>query len=895
MIQTYYSDFEDGGNEKQFHFVEVLPSGSTDEPIHVTNENLLQESVKLTESLCSEDNLRFGACESSELTMTIANVFENFEGRTFHAYVHMLDDNSNDVIVNYGYFTVKSDKPQANRVWRKITAYDAMNTILNADVLTWFRGLTFPMTLAAFRNSFFTHLGITQKVQSLINDSFSIPGGFTASEYLSGKTIITAICELNGVFGHINRDGNFEYVSFGGNAGFVCPPFENNSVTYEDYTTDLITKITMRGSASDVGTSVGVDGNEYIITGNPLIYGTEGESTLITALNNLLAKIGTVSFRPYTVGKTIGNPCVELGDAITVNTTYETITSAVVSRVLSGIQALRDKYSASGYKTYPTDVNSYSSEVSRTQGKVNELTRTVDETVSTVATYSTAIATANQNAYTAVSTVQQMANKIVLKVDSNSGNIVQAALESDPSTGSTFKVSADNISFFANGVMELSANNLQINSTNFKVDSAGNVTANSLTSNNATITGGKLDIQYQESSGLSRTIIQDGCIEQRYTDNQTSNSTSLRIYESSIFGPKFKLLYNPQYDEGNFELSSNSSLTGGYVFKIYKPNEQGFAPYGLVCGITNDGAATFSRSLRLYDHNSGSAINSWEFRADHNGNTDYVYIEWSKRDGTSGTLDCSKLGYLSGVTSAIQTQLDGKVATTDTIAIAHGGTGATTRLNALKALTNENVGTSAQYFLTITDSWGKGGYTSVANAKTVLGLGSAAYLTADTSATANTVAKRQGNGYLYATYFNTSAGSENPASFTAYPAFIDSNGWLRKSSKANMTSWLGIDALNSNTVKTVETGWGTSCTITGRGTGLIFLNVWVVSYWCSSTSGLEVCSLAKGWNKSNSSGSVTFNPSSADGSGSNITVKRTSGSNKITVTTTTSYTIRIMS
>lgn len=64
----------------------------------------------------------------------------------------------------------------------------------------------------------------------------------------------------------------------------------------------------------------------------------------------------------------------------------------------------------------------------------------------------------------------------------------------------------------------------------------------------------------------------------------------------------------------------------------------------------------------------------------------------------------------------------------NTVTIAQGGTGATTRLNALKALTNESVGTDATYFLTITDSWGKGGYTSVANAKTVLGLGTAAYL-----------------------------------------------------------------------------------------------------------------------------------------------------------------------
>ena len=67
--------------------------------------------------------------------------------------------------------------------------------------------------------------------------------------------------------------------------------------------------------------------------------------------------------------------------------------------------------------------------------------------------------------------------------------------------------------------------------------------------------------------------------------------------------------------------------------------------------------------------------------------------------------------------------IDGKAANvTGTVAIANGGTGATDRLSALKNLTNQNVGTNATYFLTITGSWATGGYTSVANAKTVLGL-----------------------------------------------------------------------------------------------------------------------------------------------------------------------------
>lgn len=91
----------------------------------------------------------------------------------------------------------------------------------------------------------------------------------------------------------------------------------------------------------------------------------------------------------------------------------------------------------------------------------------------------------------------------------------------------------------------------------------------------------------------------------------------------------------------------------------------------------------------------------------------------------------------------------------------------------------------------------------------VKGLGSAAYLTASTSATANTVAQRQGNGYLYAVYYNTSCGSEDPNSFTSYPAFIDSNGWLRKSSRLNFAKHLTNQSISSpGYFVTLTSSWG---------------------------------------------------------------------------------------
>lgn len=59
---------------------------------------------------------------------------------------------------------------------------------------------------------------------------------------------------------------------------------------------------------------------------------------------------------------------------------------------------------------------------------------------------------------------------------------------------------------------------------------------------------------------------------------------------------------------------------------------------------------------------------------------------------------------------------------TGTVAIANGGTGATTRETAVKNLFNANIGSSPSHFLTGTANFGNSGYTSIADAKTALGI-----------------------------------------------------------------------------------------------------------------------------------------------------------------------------
>lgn len=460
--------------------------------VTITNENICSEQMSLEESLFSDSNLRFGECESSCFKIRVADIAHNFVGEWLDVYMDVYTDEegfllteSGDYLltetgdkillkesgesghIHIGQYKVYSDKPTNDRRWRDLTCYDAMHDILNADVAGWYGNLTFPMTVKDFRDSFFTEIGITQETHTLINDSFQLLGGFVVEGELSGKTVLNSICEFNGVFGHINSDKKFEYVSLDSAPTLTLDWYVDGTGSYEDYVTDLITGIVARASGDDVGTTVGTTVNPYILENNPLIYGTEGTAELTTALGNLLTKIGAISYRPFRV-TTYGNPMLPLGTQVTINTRDKTVVSYVVNKMMNGIQALKDTLSAEGDKKLPSTVNSVQSQIKRTQGIVHEVISDVNQLTSTIYDETNGL----------VTQISQTKDQVVMKVDTN-GNIVEVKLGVSPDDPSAteFKVTADNIDFIANDAMQLTAKNLGITSTNFSVTPTGSISA----------------------------------------------------------------------------------------------------------------------------------------------------------------------------------------------------------------------------------------------------------------------------------------------------------------------------------------------------------------------------------------------------------------------------------
>lgn len=86
----------------------------------------------------------------------------------------------------------------------------------------------------------------------------------------------------------------------------------------------------------------------------------------------------------------------------------------------------------------------------------------------------------------------------------------------------------------------------------------------------------------------------------------------------------------------------------------------------------------------------------------------------------------------------------------------------------------------------------------------VKGLGSAAYLTANTAASNSTVVQRNSSGYVYANYFNTTCAEVNPSSYTnPRGLFVSSDGFIRKATATNFRDMIGAG--------TYKTTWPSGC------------------------------------------------------------------------------------
>lgn len=556
----------------QFNMRDIL---LTFDGFTVGNDNITSESMAFEEMICENSSLKFGSCNASSFSIEIKDTEHEYKGKRFKA--EMITEGIHRAI---GYFTVAIDNKTDDKLRRKITAYDAIYSVKDRDVSGWYLGLTFPMTLKAFRDSFFKYLGITQVDATLVNDDMTVEKTLSPTT-MSALTVMEAICEINACFGHINSDGEFEYINLFermGNKGDAFSPYsieyKMGSLKYEEFQCKHITQVTIRQEDNDIGCTVGEDGNTYVIQGNFLCYG-KVESELAPIAENFMSEAYFYEYTPASVS-TRGRPYMELGDFVkAVAQNGDTVVFPILRRSMSGIIALMDKYESKGTERFDEKKYTLSEQVQQIKGKSNVLTRTVEETKSEIKELDNNIKNNYSTTTDTKSLIDASAKDIKLEISDETDKKLQDYYTSEQ-TDTQINLSKD-------GIMQ---------SVEQKIEALGSIypsedlyPSTDLFSANGFTTTAEVGAVVNMTAEMLQTQIYDDLHGNYYTKKETANEISARLtsyvdndtYESYVSATakeiSAKLATNDLITEFNasaekVELKSNRLIVESTNFKL---------------------------------------------------------------------------------------------------------------------------------------------------------------------------------------------------------------------------------------------------------------------------------------------------------------------------------------
>ena len=456
--------------------------------------------MTLHESICEEEQLKFGGCNASSFELTVFNLNSGIKGYEIEPVLI-----TKKTEIPLGVFYVETIEKYAGKDYKKLTAYDKMR-YFDVDVKDWYDSLTFPISVKNFRDSLCNYVGVEQNDVTLIADNVMLTKELDSSNGINGLSLMKQICEISGVFGRMDRYGKLDYLSL--ESSMLLPADDlfpandlypsagsgdsensfniSTSLMYEhplveDFFTSNIDGVIIVDSD---GAQVITENNQnpYYVQDNFVIIGQTHE-TIMALANALLSKISSISYRPINSSKIKGQPYVECGDFISGEVNGYGFEAYVFQRDLTGIKALRDYFICKGKEIIENDMNGVTAQLQR----LNKTTERVKTSVQVTEKGLESEVKRATDAENELSTrIEQTEQQIVLRVDSATGKIVQVSLIGDTGSGTEFKVDADNINLSASdvinllsgGIINLTGKNIAITSDNFSVTKEGKMTCN---------------------------------------------------------------------------------------------------------------------------------------------------------------------------------------------------------------------------------------------------------------------------------------------------------------------------------------------------------------------------------------------------------------------------------
>lgn len=234
---------KDGANPFTNGDVEVTVHWINGEFEDLTNDHIDQSSFNLRESICDENYFIFGGCICNQLSFRAHH--EQFDSTEEEFYPQgeievYLECNGTSVKVFTG--EIDSAEREADSMTRDFVAYDGLYKLKNTDIAWWYKNQTTDknklLTQKEFRDKLFEFLGIEQVPTTLHWDSAYVPNTNNANEIIV-ISVLKDLCLQNDRFGHMNRDGKFEYLKLRQNSYKYGETVQNKPI-YKYYNNEEI-------------------------------------------------------------------------------------------------------------------------------------------------------------------------------------------------------------------------------------------------------------------------------------------------------------------------------------------------------------------------------------------------------------------------------------------------------------------------------------------------------------------------------------------------------------------------------------------------------------------------------------------------------------------------------
>lgn len=379
-------------------------------------------SAVLTEILDDSRQLDFTGCNANSFEVKLDNV-SDLQGEKICVKA-VVNGTGTNLFVGI----VDTCELQTDRRHRVLIAYDELYSKAEINVASWYNNIfskNSKISCKDFRKSLLEYVGLTQEDTTLINDNVMLEKTFE-TDTVSFITILGMICQMNAVFGNINRNGVFEYITLGKSVRNLSNNYRSNNSTAQEYLVDYIDKVQIRTTDDDIGVIYGLGSNALIVQGNYLLYGMS-ESVLNGIAKNIYNKVKNITYTPAEIKTLVSDLSVNLGDTITLNTNSGMIIrSYAMKNVLSGIQIFQQTISANGDKERAETVEDTNVSIKELKYKSTELKKSIDGVSSKVTEIATDLSKNYSTTTDMKSAIEQSASGIKQEVSKNYQSIARA-------------------------------------------------------------------------------------------------------------------------------------------------------------------------------------------------------------------------------------------------------------------------------------------------------------------------------------------------------------------------------------------------------------------------------------------------------------------------------------